>query len=352
MYGPIIRQKRIFSLTKTNTKKNVEDGTIKMPSSSLLYVRMKRLLWFGLAMLLTFSLRAQYDVAFSNYWALQGYYNPASSGLDGILNVQGAYSMQLMGFEHAPATMYVGADLPVFFIGPRHGVGVGFMNDKEGLFSNKKFHLQYAYHQPVGKGRLSLGVRAAMLSETFDGSGVDVEDSGDPAFASGQVDGTGFDLDAGVRYTYKKKWYVGLSAMHCLSPTVKLGDDKMHQISIDPLFYATGGYTFKFRKPEYALYTSAILRTDMVAWRGDITARLAYNGEKIKMYGGVGYSPTISCSVLLGTVFHGISIGYSYEIYTGGIGALHGSHEIVLGYQTDLNLFKKGKNKHQSVRFL
>lgn len=313
---------------------------------------MKRLLWFVVALLPGIMARAQYDAAFSNYWALQSYFNPAASGLDGQINLQGAYSMQLLGFEHAPATMLVNVDMPLFFIGPRHGVGAGFMNDEVGLFSNKKMSLQYAYHQPFMGGRLSGGVRAGFLNSTFDGTKLDMSDSGDPAFPSSQADGTGIDLDAGLRYTYKNKWYAGLSAMHLLSPTIKLGNDKTNEVQVKPLFYATGGYTLKFKQPEYALYATGILRTDLQGWRGDVTARLAYNGEKLHLYGGLSYSPTVSVGLLVGTVFQGITIGYSYEMYTGGIGALNGTHELVLGYKTDLNLFKKGKNRHQSVRLL
>ena len=313
---------------------------------------MKRLLPVVVCVLIATRVCAQYDAAFTNYWALQSYFNPAASGLEGQLNIQGAYSMQLAGFEDAPSTMLATADLPLFFLSPRHGVGVGFMNDEIGLFSNKKLYLQYAYHQPLWGGNLSIGARVGFLNETFDGSELDVEDSGDPAFASSEVDGTGVDVDAGLRYTYKKRWYVGLSSMHLTAPTIKLGDDKTHETSVSRLYYLTGGYTLRFRQPAYVLYTSAIVRTDLQAWRGDVTARLAYNGEKIHLYGGLSYSPTISVAVLLGTTFHGIQIGYSYEVYTGGIGALHGTHELVVGYQTDLNLFKKGKNLHKSVRIL
>ena len=298
------------------------------------------------------QISAQYDAAFTNYWALQSYFNPASSGLEGQLSVQGAYSMQLVGFEGAPKTMLATADLPLFFLSPRHGVGVGFMNDDIGLFSNKKLYLQYAYHQPLWGGNLSIGARVGFLNETFDGSELDVIDDGDPAFATNEVDGMGLDVDAGLRFSYKKRWYVGLSSMHLTAPTVKLGDDKMHEVSVSRLYYLTGGYTLKFRQPQYALYATGILRTDFQGWRGDMTARLAYNGEKIHLYGGLSYSPTVSVAVLVGTSFHGVQIGYSYETYTSGIGVLHGTHELVLGYQTELNLFKKGKNKHKSVRIL
>ncbi len=313
---------------------------------------MKRLVWLITLVLAATNLKAQYDAAFTNYWALQSYFNPASSGLNGQLDIQGAYSAQLTGFEGAPATMLATADLPLFFLSPRHGAGLGFMNDKIGLFSNKKLYLQYAYHQPLWGGQLSAGVRVGLLDESFDGSGLDVEDASDPAFASSQVDGVAFDVDFGLRYTYKNVWYAGISSMHLTAPTIMLGDDKMHQTEVSRLYYLTGGYTLRFRNPIYALKTSGILRTDMMAWRGDITARLTYDGPKLHLYGGLNYSPTVGVALLVGTTFHGVKIGYSYEMYTGGVGALSGTHEVVLGYQMDLNLGKKGKNRHQSLRIL
>ncbi len=313
---------------------------------------MKRPYWLLALLFVAQHLKAQYDAAFTNYWALQGYFNPAASGLDEKLNIQGVYSMQLTGFENAPSTILATADMPLFFLNPRHGAGVGFMNDKIGLFSNKKLYLQYAYHQPLWGGYLSFGARVGFLNETFDGSKLDMSDSGDPAFPSGEADGTGFDVDFGLRYTRKGRWYAGISSMHLTAPTITLGDEKVNETQVSRLYYLTGGYTLRFRKPEYALETSAILRTDLDAWRGDATARLVYNGEKLNLYGGLSYSPTVSVALLLGTVFHGVKIGYSYEVYTGGIGALNGTHELVIGYQMDLNLFKKGKNLHKSIRFL
>lgn len=313
---------------------------------------MRRLCGVGVCLLVALACRAQYDVAFSNYWALQSYYNPAATGLNGRLNVQGAYSMQMVGFDDAPATMYAGADLPVFFLSPKHGMGAGLMNDKAGIFSTQRFYLQYAYHLPLLGGSLSAGVRPVMISQGLSGGDIDAEESSDPAFPTSDVKGTAFDLDAGIRYTYKQTWYVGVSAAHCMAPSVSLGDDKSYEVKVDPTFYLTGGYRLKMKDRRYALATDAALRTDMQDWRADVTARLCYDGSKHKMYGGLSYSPTRSVTVLLGIDFHGINVGYAYEIYTGGIGALHGTHELVLGYQTDLNLFKKGKNKHKSVRLL
>lgn len=300
---------------------------------------------------LSSTTKAQYDPSFVNYWSMPAFYNPAATGQNAELNVEGAYSMQMTGYENAPATMYAFVDLPMFFISARHGIGVGFLNDQIGLFKHQKFYLQYAYHQPLWGGRLSGGVHLAMLNETFDGSGLDVEDSGDPAFPTSEANGAGFDMNFGIQYA-RKSWFVGASMMHCLSPTVTLGDEKENEFSIDASYYLLGGYNIKLRNPLYTIHTTAMFRTDAVNYRGDITARVAYNGTKYNFYGGLSYSPTNSVSLLIGGLFHGLKIGYAYEMYTSGIGAESGSHEIILGYKTELNLSKKGKNKHKSVRIL
>lgn len=95
-----------------------------------------------------------------------------------------------------------------------------------------------------------------------------------------------------------------------------------------------------------------MLRSNLSAWRGDVTARVYYNSEKRHLYAGLGYSPTNSVAAMVGGDFHGITIGYCYEAYTGGIGFGYGTHEVRLGYKVDLDLFKKGKNLHKSVRIL
>lgn len=294
---------------------------------------------------------AQYDPAFNHYWTLQSLYNPAASGLSEQINVNGAYSLQMMGYTRAPQTMVVTADLPLWMIGRAHGVGAGFVNDKIGLFEHKKFYIEYALHLKLWGGRISAGVRGALLNETFDGTGLDINDPGDPAFPTSEVNGNKFDVEAGLRYD-GREWYAGVSALHIMQPTVTLGDSKANEFEVPRTYYLTGGYNIRLKNPLLKIHTSAILRTDLSAWRGDVTARLGYNGPKGKMYVGVGYSPTISASVLIGGDFHGVQLGYAYEMYTSGIGPLQGTHEVTLGYTTDLNLFKKGKNRHQSVRIL
>lgn len=292
---------------------------------------------------------AQYDVSFSHYWDLEPYFNPGSIGKQQKLNVAAVYALSFAGFENNPRSMYVGADMPLYFLKNHHGVGVSMLNDQIGLFTHQRLAVQYAYKHRLFGGMLSAGVQLGFLSEGFDGSKLDVEDSGDPALSGSDVNGSAFDVGFGLYYT-RGPWYLGLSAQHVTSPLVELGET--NELQIDPTYYLTGGYNIKLRNPFLIIHPSVLVRTDGVAWRGDVSGRLVYSNDKKVLYGGLSYSPTNSVTVLVGGRFHGIHIGYSYEVYTSGISIGNGSHELKLGYQADINLFKKGRNKHKSVRIL
>ena len=310
---------------------------------------MKRLLFLIVMFIFAGILKAQQDVSFAHYWAMEPSFNPASVGKENKLNAVAAYAMQLAGFEHNPKTMYLAADMPFYALRSYHGAGVQLLNDDIGLFSHKRLGLQYAYKKNLFKGVLSAGVQFSLLSESFNGSKLDVIDPGDPALSTSDITGTGIDLSAGVYYSHRN-WYVGLSALHLNSPRVDLGET--NELDVSATYYLTGGYNIRLRNPFLTIHTSALGRTDGVAWRADVTARLKYSHENKVMYAGVSYSPSTSVTVLIGGNLHGIHVGYSYEVYTSAIGLGNGSHELFVGYQTDLNLYKKGRNLHKSVRIL
>ena len=303
-----------------------------------------------LAALLPLGVRAQYDPSFSHYWAMETLFNPAAAGKDPVLNVTGAYNMTLTGFENSPKTMFISGDMPLYLLGGNHGVGLQIVNDEIGLFSHKKVSGQYALKKRLLGGMLSVGLQAGLLSEQFKGSGVKTEQDNDPAFSKSDVTGTGFDLGLGLYYKYRDLWYAGVSAQHLTSPTVELGET--NELNITPSYYLTGGYNIRLRNPFFTIQTSVLGRSDGVAYRGDITARVKYSHEKRVMYAGLSYSPTNSVSLLVGGFFHGIMVGYCYEAYTGAISLGNGGHELFVGYQTDVNFGKKGRNRHQSVRIL
>jgi len=299
--------------------------------------------------MLMLSARAQYDPSFSHYFDMEPSFNAASIGKEAKINVDVAYGIQMAGYEHNPNTMYASADMPFYFMKTYHGAGLQFMNDQIGLFKHQRIELQYAGKFNLFGGQMSIGVQAGLLTESFDGSKLDVEDSSDPAFSSSEVNGHQMDLSAGVYYN-RGPLYLGLSAQHINAPLVELGET--NELQIDRTYYFTGGYNIKLRNPFLTIKPSVLVRTDLSAYRADVTTRLVYTTDKKMMYAGLSYSPTNSVTLLIGGNVHGVLLGYSYEYYTNGVGIINGSHELFLGYQIDVNLVKKGKNKHQSVRIL
>lgn len=276
-------------------------------------------------------------------------YNPGAAGKQPKLNVMAAYALDMAGFEHNPQTAYASADMPFYALKTYHGAGLMFMNDKLGLFTHQKLALQYAFRFRLFGGQMSIGLQAGLLNENFDGSKLDIEDTTDPVFTTSEVSGNALDLGAGVYYT-NKDWYAGLSVQHLTAPLVTLGET--YQLKVDRTFYFTGGYNIRLRNPFLCIKPSVFFRTDITAYRADVTARLVYTHENKMMYGGLSYSPTNSVTVLIGGSFHGIVLGYSYEVYTSAINPGNGSHELFVGYQHDINLTKKGRNLHKSVRIL
>lgn len=309
---------------------------------------MKRYLLIGFLWLQAVCAISQQEASFAHYWAMEPSFNPGAVGKETKINVVGAYNMSLVGFEHNPRTMYLAADMPLRFLNAYHGVGVQLMNDDIGLFSHKRILLQYAFKQKLFGGILSIGLQGGMLSEGFKGSEVDVEQS-DPVFTTTDATGTAMDLSAGLYYQHKN-WYAGVSVLHATAPAIEIGDRSIFEMS--RMFYLTGGYNIRLRNPFFTIHPTVLARTDGNVYRVDVTARVKYTHDRKMLYAGVGYSPSNSVTAMIGGNFHGICLGYSYEMFTSGTGLGNGSHELFVGYQTELNLYKKGRNRHQSVRIL
>lgn len=302
-----------------------------------------------LLVLLSQGVRAQYDPSFVHYFDMEPSFNAAAVGKEAKLNVDVAYAIQMAGFTHNPNTMYASADMPFYFLKSYHGAGLQLMNDQIGLFKHQRLEAQYAAKINLFGGTLSVGVQAGLLSESFDGSKLDLEDSSDPAFMSSEATGNQLDLSAGLYYK-RGPLFAGLSVQHANAPLVELGET--NELQIDRTYYLTGGYNIKLRTPFVSIRPSVLVRTDLVGYRADVTTRAVYTNEGKNMYVGLNYSPQNSVALLVGGSVQGIMLGYSYEYYTSGISFINGSHELFIGYQMDINLAKKGKNRHQSVRIL
>ncbi len=309
--------------------------------------------WLLTALLLVCTLgrvQAQFDVHFTHYWEMKNFYNPAGAGADKEMKVYAAYSDQMSGFENNPKTILFNIDAPIPFIRSDHNLGLGVVNDEIGRFENQHLYLNYAYGFKLFGGRLAIGAQVGLINCTFNNSGLNFGgESYDPAFPSGDADGNTVDFGAGLLYQHKY-FYAGLSGIHLNSPLVLIGEK--NEMEVDPYFNFMAGGNIPIKNTLLSVQPTLQVMTDFVGWRADITARGTYSYQGKEFFGGITYSPTVSVAFILGVEMMNITASYAYELFTSGVGAQNGSHDIFIGYKIDLEIFKKGKNKHNSIRIL
>jgi len=320
---------------------------------------MKRSVLLLVFMLGTFCrLSAQSEAPFSQYHMALGYYNPATAGRSGDLDIGALYRLQWVGWTNAPKTIFATANMPFRFMKREHGVGVVVVRDQiSSLYQDLSAGAQYAYLKKIGKGTIRAGVQLGMVSRTAGGSLIitpdssDTSGSADIAIPNSKIEKKIFDANVGLYYA-TDKWYVGIAVMHVLEPVIDT--DNLYTF-INRGYNFTGGYNIRLKNPLFELQPAVFVQTDLNTYRADITARAVY-GKK--------YSAGLSWRMnenrladavvwMLGATFGKIEGGYAYDIPLSNVGrGTTGSHELFLKYKMRLNKPKTGKSKHKSVRLL
>jgi type IX secretion system PorP/SprF family membrane protein len=302
--------------------------------------------------------QAQRESQFSQYHMTLGYYNPATAGVSGNLDVVALYRIQWMGWENAPKTLFATANMPFRFMGKEHSAGVVFSKDDYGLFSLMNAGLQYAYLKKIGKGTLRAGIQLGMISESISGENAitPVDSAGspggdDPAIPASTISSKAFDANFGIYY-HTDKWYVGAAVTHILEPEF---EEEHSYTYINRGYNFIGGYNIRLKNSLVELQPSVFVQTIFNTFTADITARAVY----AKKY-SAGLSWRMNENriadaivIMLGATFGKIEGGYAYDIPLSAVGrGTMGSHELFLKYRLELNKPKAGKSKHKSVRIL
>ena len=321
---------------------------------------MMRIFWALVGLLCcSLAVRGQYDAQFSQYNMALGYYNPASAGRTGDLDIIALYRMQWVGWSNAPTTMFANANMPFRFLKKEHGVGVIVVKDDfSSVYSALSAGLQYAFLQKIGKGTLRAGVQLGMVSYSAAGENIILPtdslgnvDSDDEAIPTSKVESKAFDANFGIYY-HTEKWYVGVAVTHILQPEF---NDEHFYTFINRGYNFIGGYNIRMKQTLLELRPSVFVQTDLNTFVADVTAKAVY----AKKY-SAGLSWRLDDSragnaviLLLGATFGNVEGGYAYDIPLSAIrrGTL-GSHELFLKYRMQLNKPKTGKSKHKSVRIL
>lgn len=307
---------------------------------------------------------AQSDIQLTQYWAVPTLYNPAAagSGAGDYVRIRGGARLQWLGIENAPKSFFALADSPLKVGRKRIGAGVNMSQESLGLFSNMLLNLQGAYKLKVFKGELSIGVQGGYFNQKFRGSeivtpgGDDYHDSNDDALPNQDLNGSSFDISAGLFYTKGNVW-AGVSGLHLLEPTVKMsidgtetGETMQFESTLPRMLYFMGGGNFDVKNTLFEMRPSILVKTDFSTFTAEATVRGVYN--KFLSF-GLGYRWKDAVSVMIGAEIKNFFLGYAYDYPISAIGKVSsGSHELIGGYQLKLDFSGKNKNKHRSIRLM
>lgn len=316
----------------------------------------------AMMLMFVFDMQGQVDAQLSQYWAIPTYYNAGASGSSDYLRINGGARLQWLGIENAPQSFLGQVDMPLNLFGKRIGVGVGLQSETMGLFSNLNINAQFSYKIKLLKGELSIGAQVGYFEQKFKGSEVEVpddddyHDSSDQAIPTQDLKGGTVDVSAGIFYTHKYFW-VGVSGLHLLQPTVKMGLEgsestasQEYETVVPRTLYFMGGSNIPLKNTLFELQPSLMVKTDFSVFSAEITARARYN--KFLSF-GVGYRWKEAVMIMAGAEYKNFFVGYAYDYPLSAIArASSGSHELLVGYKMKIDLSGKNKNKHRSIRIM
>lgn len=306
----------------------------------------------GLFTMFCFSLdlKAQWDGQVSQYWKVKTFFNPAFAAEKDSIQATLLHRQQWVGVENAPKTFILSADMPISFLGRKHGVGIIALNESAGLFKNTSVGGQYVYKKRWKKNLLNVGVQVGFLNIGFDASKIRIPDSqkeDGSEIAGTPAETRVIDGNIGVAWL-APKYYIGISSTHITQPSFELDDGTA--TSVSRIYYFTAGYNIRLHNPLYELQPSVLVKSDNVVIQYDLTARLVYN----KFFnGGVSWRKDDGFVFLLGINILGVDAGYAYDLSTSEIALKSkGSHEFFVRYAMPIKLKKSGQTSHKSVRIL
>lgn len=294
----------------------------------------------------------QQDPVVSYYMFNTQTYNPAFSGMTGMITATALTRQQWVGFPGAPSTMIFNVNAPFSLLGLRSGAGLLVEADKYGFSNDIELSLSYSAHFPVGSGTLGAGFSAGMLNKTlapewFIPSGTGhTPPSGDPLIPENDESFLALDISAGVFYQ-GLNYYAGISVTHLNQPKIKYSETATY---VSREYYLTAGYYFQLPDPSLELIPSVFIVNDGATTQYLATGMVRYNK---KIWGGVSYRISDAITGFAGVeLYNGLKIGYGYDFPISEIRkGTSGSHEFVVSYSFDLGL-GRSVTKYKSIRFL
>ena len=253
--------------------------------------------------------------------------NPAVAGTEPGTTLSSTYRQQWAGFSGGPSTMLLSGhrSLP-------NGVGAGFVvynDDMGGAFRQSGLELTGAYSVLLNnQDAVSFGLSMKGNQFLYDGTELEVYQSGDEALPAIRESTFGIDFNAGMM-VYGQDYYFGMSVFNLIQDKLNFAgvEDDMNRLVRH--FHFIGSYLYDLEN-QWAVQSSALLRmTNATAPQLDLNVRAILNGTA---WVGMGFRPQDAFVLSTGLNYREFTFAYNYDISTGNNLLSAHSHELSIGY--------------------
>ena len=290
---------------------------------------MKAVILTLIAITATMSLEAQSRKYISNFQFFQSYLNPAMTGFEGT-RVNASYrSSQWAGFEGAPKTYMVSADVSS---GSGHSYGISLLQDSFGPYKENQVFLNYEYAIQLSKTtQLRAGVAATLDMQRLDLSTLQLNVQNDPMYQNFVNDfnkSMVIDFNTGLALT-SNHFYLGYALQNASRGALAGKED----------FFNTAG---KFHHVGQAGLRLPLSKTLGIVvnglYRYDPSSLQSIEGQvKTVFYNtawiGVGYRSDMAYVGSVGFCVSQARIGFSYELPNSTRTITSKTSELVVSYK-------------------
>ncbi|MCB2197015.1 MAG: type IX secretion system membrane protein PorP/SprF [Bacteroidetes bacterium] len=293
--------------------------------------------------------KAQQDPQFTQNMYTQLLINPGYAGSEDKICAYAIQRIQWEGFDGAPSITTFNVDAA---IKKRFGLGLSLVNDEFGFNKDFRVNISIAYKQPIGNGKLGIGIKWGVANSAIDLGGAEWITPSEPYTADPAIPEDGSEamtyLDFGFGLYYKTEdLYLGISSTHLNEPEY---DFEKGAPVLKRHYYIIAGYNLPFANPLLEFKPGVMVQSDGVNSQLGINALLAYNK---KIWGGVSLRTDNAISGILGVeLFKWVKVSYSYDFVVSELmGNNNGTHELMMGFCLDVKK-EKTPEKYKSIRFL
>lgn len=264
--------------------------------------------------------------------------NPAFAGALPSTTFSALYRNQWMGFEGAPVTQALSANIP--FLDQRVGLGANLIHSTIGISEMWTLSGMYAYRLPLGNGFISGGMEGSLRYYGVDYNNpslhADQNLAADNALLVENTRKIVPNVGLGLYYS-DRQFYIGLSVPRILRSKIDFKNDLLVSREVTH-FYVMSGYSIEaaedlFITPQvnvkFASNSPVSLDANVMVDFG-----LRYNAGLSYRTGGINSALGESIDVLFGLkIIEPVFLGLSYDIQIGDLGRYNkGSIECFLRY--------------------